>query len=311
MCTGAEPAAAGAACGAGTAAEGLGAMGATDAGLGSLALGDMAATGAGADMLGANALGMGAMTAGELGAGFGTDMAAAGYGGTAAEGLGTLGGAEAGAANAGTMGGDYATAFGQGGIAPQASSLGADVINPATNVPSAMGPNTASQLGTQFQEGMTNAGVSSSPTLGTMFQSGMDALNKPLWQGGMSTRQGLTGLQLGGGLYDMYAKTKMADAQQAQMNKINSMYAPGSPEYNLMMQQIARKDAAAGRNSQYGPRAQNLAGIIAKQKADMLTSPTYANLSNQQLGNKYGSLNSLFALGGKVAAPQIAPTTGG
>jgi hypothetical protein len=310
MCTGAEPAAAGAACGAGTAAEGLGAMGTADAGLGSLALGDMAATGAGAGVLGAEGLGMGAMTAGELGAGFGADMAAAGYGGTAAEGLGTLGGAEIGAANAGTMGGD-ATAFGQGGIAPQATGLGADVISPATNVPSAMGPNTASQLGTQFQEEMTNAGISSSPTLGTMFQSGMDALNKPLWQGGMSTRQGLTGLQLGGGLYDMYAKNKMADAQSAQMNKINSMYAPGSPEYNLMMQQIARKDAAAGRNSQYGPRAQTLAGIIAKQKADMLTSPTYATLSNQQLGNKYGSLNSLFALGGKVAAPQIAPTTGG
>jgi len=306
MCTGAEPAAAGAACGAGAAAEGLGAMGAADAGLGSLALGDMAATGAGAGMLGADALGMGALTAGELGTGFATDMAAAGYGSTTAEGLGALGGADIGA----TMGSDVA-AFGQGGIAPQATGLGADVISPATNVPGAMGPRTASELGTQFQEAMTSAGVSSSPTLGTMFQSGMDALNKPLWQGGVSTRQGLSNLQLGGGLYDMYAKNKMADAQSAQMNKISSMYAPGSPEYNLMMQQIARKDAAAGRNSQYGPRAQTLAGMIADKKAGLLGSSGYQNLANSQLSNKYGSLNSLFALGGKVAAPQIAPTTGG
>lgn len=232
----------------------------------------------------------------------------AGLGGETA----ALGGTEAAA-----LGGEGTTAAMQGGFgagtgAAPVSSLGADVLSPATNFTAgAMGPQTASQLGAGFQQGMTEAGISSSPTLGSMFKSGMDTLNKPLWQGGPSTRQGMSGMQLAGGLYDAYAKNKMAGAQQEQMNKINSMYAPGSPEYNLMMQQIARKDAAAGRNSQYGVRAQNLAGTIAKQKADMLTSPTYANLSNQQLANKYGSLNSLFALAGKQAAPMIPTSTGG
>ena len=205
--------------------------------------------------------------------------------------------------------------FGASTVAPEVSNFAPEAISSASNVPYAAGPNmmgpqTASELGTGFQTAMTNAGVESSPTLGSMFKSGWDTINKPLWQGGPTARQGMTGIQAAGGLYDMYAKNQMAKAQQNQMNQINGMYAPGSPEYNLMMQQIARKDAAAGRNSQYGVRAQNLAGIIADKRANMLTSPGYTNLSNSQLANQYGTLNSLFALGGKVAAPKVTDTTG-
>ena len=124
-----------------------------------------------------------------------------------------------------------------------------------------------------------------------------------------------TALNAAGGLYSMYSKNQMAKAQQQQANllnsqiaKISNMYAPGSPEYNLMMQQIARKDAAAGRNSQYGVRAQNLAGIIAQQKANMLPgissmTNTANQIQNQALANRYGSLASLFALGGTKTAP--------
>lgn len=287
MCTGAEPAAA-SACAAGSAeaASAAGAAGAADAGLGSLALGDMAATGAGAGMLGADALGMGAMTAEGLGAGFGADMAAAGYGGTAAEGLGTLGGAEIGAANAGTMGGDYATAFGQGGIAPQATGLGADVISPATNVSAEAMAGNADKAALLSNEGYgpTSTG------LGEMFSNGASNV------GNFVSKNPLLSIYGGASLYDMYAKNQMAGAQQNQMNKINSMYAPGSPEYNLMMQQIARKDAAAGRNSQYGPRAQTLAGTIADKKASLLGSSGYQSLANSQLGNKYGAMNTPVSL---------------
>ena len=244
---------------------------------------------------------------------------------------GTMAGAGAGEAGA-ALGTEGTTAamqggFGQGAIAPEVTAFAPDAISTATNIPAAtagaaeafpysagpnmMGPQTAADLGTGFQTAMTNAGVESSPTLGGMFKSGWDAINKPLWEAGPSARQGFSGVQLAGGLYDMYAKNQMANAQRQHLNQINGMYAPGSPEYNLMMQQIARKDAAAGRNSQYGVRAQNLAGIIADKKAQMLNSAGYSNTLNSQLANRYGGLNSMFALAGKQATPKVVNTTGG
>ena len=115
--------------------------------------------------------------------------------------------------------------------------------------------------------------------------------------GGLTT--GLNTMRLGSSLYDMYAKNKMAGAQQNHLNQLNNMYAPGTPEYNNMARAIARKDAAAGRNSQYGVRAQNLAGIIAGERAKLLGSAGYTNTMNSQLANRYGGLNSLFAQMGR------------
>ena len=250
-------------------------------------------------------------------------------------GLGEAGGAtgEAGAAAAGTEGTTAAMSggFGQGTIAPEVTAFAPDAVSTASNIPAAtagmdaatlgegvasaptvpyasgpnmMGPQTAADLGSQFQTGMTQAGVESSPTLGSMFQQGWDAVNKPLWQGGPSARAGLTGMQLGGNLYSIYAQKKMAQARQAQLDKINGMYAPGTPEYNMMMQQMARKDAAAGRNSQYGVRAQELAGQIAQKKMGMLGTSGYNDMFNSQLANQYGSLSSLFANAGAINAPK-------
>lgn len=258
---------------------------------------------------------MGPMTEAEMGSSFAGDMASAGYPGTAAGTAGTTAAMEGG--------------FGGGTIAPETAALGADAINTASNLPTAgaagtvpysagpnmMGPQTAANLGEGFQTGMTQAGVESSPTLGGMFQKGWNAVNSPLWSDGPSARQGLSGMQLAGNLYSINAKNQMAKAQQAQADQmraqiaqVNNMYAPGSPEYNLMMQKMSRLDAKAGRNSQYGTRAQDLAGIIAQQKANML--PSIANMTNsantlgtQAVGNRYGNLASLFAKTGAINAP--------
>ena len=110
----------------------------------------------------------------------------------------------------------------------------------------------------------------------------------------------LTAMQGASSLYDMYSKNQMAKAQMSRYNqmndRINNMYAPGSPEYNLMKQTIDRKDAAAGRNSQFGTRAVDLAGTIAKYKMDALNqaSGSQNSLYNSAISNQYGGLNSLF-----------------
>ena len=105
-----------------------------------------------------------------------------------------------------------------------------------------------------------------------------------------------------GSLYDMYAKNKMAEAQKGMYNQnradIMNTYAPGSPEYNLLAQQMARKDAAAGRNSQYGARANDLAATIAKLRMGALGNLQQGQnaLGNQALGNQYGMFNTPLML---------------
>ena len=63
------------------------------------------------------------------------------------------------------------------------------------------------------------------------------------------------------------SKDKM-DWLNGQQAKIDNLYAPNSPEYNYLWDQMSRQDAAAGRNSQYGPRSVDLAARIAQIKAD-------------------------------------------
>ena len=105
-----------------------------------------------------------------------------------------------------------------------------------------------------------------------------------------------------GSLYDMYAKNKMAEAQKGMYNQnradIMNTYAPGSPEYNLLQQQMARADAKAGRNSQYGARANDLAGTIAKLRMGALGNLQSGQnaLGNQASGNQYGMFNTPLML---------------
>jgi len=110
-----------------------------------------------------------------------------------------------------------------------------------------------------------------------------------------------------GSLYDMYAKGQMAKKQQEMYDRnradILNTYAPGSPEYNLLKQEMERKDAAAGRNSQYGTRANELAGKIASYKTNALANMMGGQnaLANQGLGNQFGMFNTPLTLAALTA----------
>lgn len=92
--------------------------------------------------------------------------------------------------------------------------------------------------------------------------------------------------KLGGAGLDMYnqnkASDKMLDYLKGQQTKIDNLYAPGSPEYDYLMRQMEAKDAAAGRNSQYGPRSVDLAAKIAEMKARNTVSLTGATTQPMQ-----------------------------
>lgn len=142
--------------------------------------------------------------------------------------------------------------------------------------------------------------VSSSPfTLSNMMNNPMGAVKSAY---DTVSKNPIPSMYAAGSLYDMYAKNKMANAQKGMYNQnradIMNTYAPGSPEYNLLQQQMARADAKAGRNNQVGIRANDLAGTIAKLRMNALGNLQSGQnqLGNQALGNQYGMLNTPLAL---------------
>lgn len=100
--------------------------------------------------------------------------------------------------------------------------------------------------------------------------------------------------------------------QDTLMNAYNTMYAPGSPEYNQMQQTIARQDAQAGRNSQYGPRAESLAAKIAGIKGNLLPQIMSAASSgtNQAYASALSAMNSSLnpaMQAANTSSSQLAP----
>lgn len=75
------------------------------------------------------------------------------------------------------------------------------------------------------------------------------------------------------GAYQDYQKQK---AFGNYMNQINDLYSPNSPYAQQMAQTLARQDAAAGRNSQYGNRAVQLAAALTQGREHALTSAPYS-----------------------------------
>ena len=71
-------------------------------------------------------------------------------------------------------------------------------------------------------------------------------------------------------------------ASQASMPSLASMYGPDSSYATQMRQALARKDAAAGRNSQYGPREVQLQAMLADKAS------TYA-AQQSQAQNQYNA----------------------
>lgn len=108
------------------------------------------------------------------------------------------------------------------------------------------------------------------------------------------------------------AGSQMIDWLKGQQGKIDNLYNPGTPEYNSLYDEMSRKDAAAGRNSQYGPRSVDLAGKLAGIKGGLttqFTTGTSRALSDAltQRANRFdGLLGGLGTLNPNGAAGGLA-----
>jgi hypothetical protein len=135
----------------------------------------------------------------------------------------------------------------------------------------------------------------------------------------------LSGLMnLIGGLSDRnsqnHASEEMLNYLKSRQTMNDNMYAPGSNEYNALWDEMSRKDAAAGRNSQYGPRSVDLGARIAQLKMDANTKMTtgignlYQNAVNQNASSDaglYSALGQLFnSNSGLINGNNIGSLTG-
>lgn len=193
------------------------------------------------------------------------------------------------------------------------STLGSQLLGTGANTAATVGGLTGLANVANVGAGALDTGVTLANTglgtnaVNTGVTSGLTGANTGVNTGGTGVNTGGTGTNtsfpwtsLASSLYDMYAKNQMADKWQAQMDKVNQgiegLYAPGSAEYQALWNDMSRKDAAAGRGSQYGVRAVDLAGKIAPIKTNAMVQslqPMNTMMQNQ-MQNQYGGLNSLF-----------------
>lgn len=113
---------------------------------------------------------------------------------------------------------------------------------------------------------------------------------------------------LAGGVNDAFQQNRSSSDMRSWLNsqqsKIDNLYNPGTPEYNALWDEMSRKDAAAGRNSQYGPRSVDLAARIAQIKADnttRFTTGTSKALADA-LNQRAGAFSGLSAAGQRLAS---------
>jgi hypothetical protein len=296
----------------------------------------------GGGSLAAGAMGGGAAgAAGAAGAGEAAAAGGAAAGGAAAGGAGVGAGAAAGglvadaaiptvvvtgsAGGAGGLGGLGALGAAGAGAVGLGSMMGGGGVDP--NVPQVNVTGHPEDPGVHIPEGdlpvlippvlnpldpdkvkLPADGMAKDPnTGGVVGGGGTPGGGVPNLPGGIKPGDVLGGL---GGLYSGYQDYKMNQADmsyyQGLLNKMMGMYQPGTPEEELMRKQMEAKDAAAGRNSQYGVRSQNLASQLAAQRAQIMTSPTFAKIAEASRGHYDSSLASLSSLFGQGAANNSA-----
>jgi hypothetical protein len=206
-------------------------------------------------------------------------------------------------------------------VAPGTLSQGSNIDTTAGPINPAGSPNAGGaaslpdniDVGGGYNPAAGGGGTATNPGFLASLQAGNygDALSAA---GSKIAANPIASIYGAGSLYDMYAKNQMAKKQQDLYNQnradIMNMYAPGSPEYLAMKQQMDRQDAAAGRNSQYGTRAVDLAGKIAAYKTNAIANMQGGQntLANQGLGNQFGMFNTPLTLAA-LTATQKTPGT--
>ncbi len=226
---------------------------------------------------------------------------------------------------------------GAGGVAAGLAtdaSMGKDVTNPAMSFAGGMlgnqmggpvggflGSKAGGALAESMQPKPQGQAMANNPNPWTAQNTGYSpqqtAQPQSQGAGGISDMFGGAGNTIGQlmGLYNNYqqgeAANKAASQMQANIPDLNSMFGPNSAAYGRVKQELDRKDAAAGRRSQYGNRAVDLEARMAQMMGQY--APGIANANNaaqqatlraqQEGGTRQAQmLNNLFQIGKNTGA---------
>ena len=163
-------------------------------------------------------------------------------------------------------------------------------------------------------EGLTMSAPSTAATNPAWSQSVAPAANAP-WElsdltsslktgasdlGSTIMNNKLATAMIGSSLYDMYAKNQMAKEQQKRYDQqqaaVGNFYAPGTPEYNQLVEGMKRSAVSAGRPIDSAQFAGDIAAKIADKKLTATSNMAQGqnSLLQSTLGSQYGGLNTLF-----------------
>lgn len=245
-----------------------------------------------------------------MGAGFGAAGEAAGIGAQAGQ---TIGGAAAGAGNAWANDGEIIQSAFQGALPGLSQMFGGAMngVNQAADNSSTWkdiadtygeynkatggmlgrvgtgvlrGAAGAAMKGDSVGEGAMQGGLTSG--LGSLFGQGLNALGMQ-GQGGQNL--GNTLASAGLGLYGAHQAKKDI---QGQIGQLQQLFSPNSAYAQTLEQQLARKDAAAGRRSQYGPRSVELQARLAEMASRQ--APQLNSLFNQKSAAQMSQYKDLY-----------------
>ena len=113
-----------------------------------------------------------------------------------------------------------------------------------------------------------------------------------------------TGAGLLAGLQGSRNASNLRDQTQGTLNTLNQLYSPNSPYAQQLRQQLERRDAAAGRRSQYGPRETELAAKLTQLQSGQLMNPQYQTLLRGSNTNPYASLYGALGYAGRQGQQQ-------
>lgn len=225
-----------------------------------------------------------------------------GIGGSALGSLEGLSAADSAASGLAGGAGGFSVGAGQDALGDFLSTLPSDRFAPESGIQSSLSPgmnaagNLADSLGmSPLVDALAGMGAG-----GTNFAQGLSqAGSSPLLQ--MLTGAG----KLYGGYQDYRSAQDARRALGENNRRIDELYGVNSPYAQHARQVMERRDAAAGRNSQYGPRETQLAALLADKQASARMNPNYlmSLAASKQRGAGLGGLLSggrqfLSGLGG-------------
>lgn len=100
------------------------------------------------------------------------------------------------------------------------------------------------------------------------------------------------GSNVAAGLMGLYGANQAKKALDGQIGNLNSLFSQNSPYAQVMQEQLARKDAAAGRRSQGGQRAVELQARLAELNSR--NAPMLNQLYSQRDAQKQSQLKDIY-----------------